>query len=98
VRACRALELLAIGLSAQTEPLPPARLGSSFGDQVAALRISRAQMLLAESDLPVIEVAAEAGYGSLGHFNQRFRARTGRTPSAFRAAIRAPLAAPTSPG
>ena len=54
--------------------------------------IARAQLLLAESDLPVIEVAAEAGFGSLGHFNQRFRASTGRTPSAFRAAIRAPLA------
>jgi AraC-like DNA-binding protein len=136
-RACRALELLAIGLSARPEPLaPPARrpstrgtaleaalkkladgsledltlsrfaaelgfserqvsrlvrdrLGRSFGAHVAALRLARAQTLLAESDLPVIEVAAEAGFGSLGHFNQRFRASTGRTPSAFRAAIRA---------
>jgi AraC-like DNA-binding protein len=67
------------------------RLGCSFGVHVAALRLARAQLLLAESDLPVIEVAAEAGFGSLGHFNQRFRANTGRTPSAFRAAIRAPF-------
>ena len=50
------------------------RLGCSFGAHVAELRVARAQLLLAESDLPVIEVAAEAGFGSLGHFNQRFGA------------------------
>jgi AraC-like DNA-binding protein len=138
-RACLALELLAIGLSAPSEPLASAgrrasprgarleaalerlgdgplehltlsrfaaelgfserqasrlvreRLGCSFGDRVAALRIARARRLLAESDLPVIEVAAEAGFGSLGHFNQRFRASTGSTPSSFRAALRGAL-------
>jgi AraC-like DNA-binding protein len=142
-RACRALELLAIGVAARSSPLAPAarrpsprgvaldaalkalaegsledltlsrfasglgfserqvsrlvreRLGCSFGAHVETLRLARAQLLLAESDLPVIEVAAEAGFGSLGHFNQRFRASTGRTPSAFRAAIRA---APPSAG
>jgi len=65
------------------------RLGCSFGAHVAALRLARAKLLLAESDLPVIEVAAEAGFGSLGRFNQLFRATTGGTPSGFRAAIRA---------
>ena len=73
----------------QVSRLVRERLGCSFGAHVAALRLARAQLLLAESDLPVIEVAAEAGFGSLGHFNQQFRANTGRTPSAFRAAIRA---------
>jgi AraC-like DNA-binding protein len=75
----------------QVSRLVRERLGCSFGAHVAALRLSRAQRLLAESDLPVIEVAAEAGFGSLGHFNQRFRTSTGRTPSAFRAAERARL-------
>ena len=75
----------------QVSRLVRERLGCSFGAHVAALRLARAQLLLAESDLAVIEVAAEAGFGSLGHFNQQFRANTGRTPSAFRAAIRAPL-------
>jgi AraC-like DNA-binding protein len=151
-RACLALELLAIGLSAPPDPFAPApprrpstrcaaldealqklgqgpleelslsrfaaalgfsqrqvsrlvreRLGCSFGAHIAQLRLARAQRLLAESDLPVIEVAAEAGFGSLGHFNQRFRASTGSTPSAFRAAIRTrgsqlPLQQPQQPG
>jgi AraC-like DNA-binding protein len=144
-RVCLALELLAIGFSALSEPLAPAgrrpsprgtrldaalerlgdgslehltlsrfaaelgfserqasrlvreRLGCSFGDRVAALRVARARRLLAESDLPVIEVAAEAGFGSLGHFNQRFRASTGSTPSAFRAAFREALGCPPGP-
>ena len=73
----------------QVSRLVRERLGCSFGAHVAALRLARAQLLLAESDLSVIEVAAEAGFGSLGHFNQSFRAGTGRTPSAFRAALRA---------
>jgi AraC-like DNA-binding protein len=72
----------------QVSRLVRERLGKSFGAHVAALRITRAQRLLAQSELPVIEVAAESGFGSLAHFNQRFRARTGRTPSAFRAAAR----------
>jgi AraC-like DNA-binding protein len=64
------------------------RLGRSFNDHVTALRLARARRLLVESDLPVIEVAAEAGFGSLAHFNQVFRLRTGWTPSAFRASAR----------
>jgi AraC-like DNA-binding protein len=70
------------------------RLGCSFGAHLAALRLARAERLLAESELPVIQVAAEAGFGSLAHFNQRFRERTGRTPSAFRAVVRSPSAPP----
>jgi AraC-like DNA-binding protein len=33
----------------------------------------------------VTEVAAEAGWNSLGHFHSVFRRRLGLTPSAFRA-------------
>jgi AraC-like DNA-binding protein len=62
------------------------RLGRSLGEHVTELRVACAKQLLAQSDLAVIEVAAEAGFGSLGHFNQVFRARSGGTPSAFRAA------------
>ena len=78
-----------LGLSErQVSRLVHERLGSSLGDHVAELRVGRAKRLLLESDLAVIEVAAEAGFGSLGHFNQVFRSRSGSTPSAFRAAAR----------
>jgi AraC-like DNA-binding protein len=70
----------------QASRLVHERLGRSLGEHVTELRIARAKQLLAHSDLAVIEVAAEAGFGSLGHFNQVFRSRSGGTPSAFRAA------------
>jgi transcriptional regulator GlxA family with amidase domain len=75
-----------LGLSErQASRLVRERLGISFGAHLIELRLARAKRLLAESDLPVIDVSEEAGFGSLGHFNQVFRARTGQTPSRFRA-------------
>jgi AraC-like DNA-binding protein len=69
----------------QASRLVRERLGRSFGSHVAELRLACARRLLAQSELPVIEVAAESGFGSLAHFHHVFRARTGRTPSGFRA-------------
>ena len=80
----------------QASRLVRERLGSSLGDHVTELRVARAKRLLLESDLAVIDVAAEAGFGSLGHFNQVFRSRIGSTPSAFRIAARRRGAAASS--
>src|SRR5262245_51214346 len=56
---------------------------------LAALRIERARLVLAESDLPIADVGAEVGYASQSHFTKIFREATGVTPKAFRdAAIR----------
>ena len=80
---------LRLGLSQrQTSRLVHERLGCSLGEHVTRLRIARAQRLLAESSLSVIDVAAEAGFGSLGHFNHVFRSRSGSTPSEFRGGAR----------
>jgi len=80
-----------LGLSErQASRLVRERLGVSFGAHLTELRLSRAKRLLAESDLSVIDVSEEAGFGSLGHFNQVFRARTGQTPSRFRALAQTP--------
>ena len=85
-----------LGLSErQASRLVRERLGSSLGDYVTELRVARAKRLLVESDLAVIDVAADAGFGSLGHFNQVFRSRSGSTPSAFRMAARQRAAAET---
>jgi AraC family transcriptional regulator len=57
---------------------------------LASLRIEKARRLLAETDLPIIEISAEVGYASQSHFTKVFRAATGLTPRVFRhAAIKA---------
>ncbi|HQR34236.1 MAG TPA: helix-turn-helix transcriptional regulator [Blastocatellia bacterium] len=53
---------------------------------LAAMRIERARQLLAESDLPIVEVGATVGYASQSHFTKVFREATGMTPHAFRQA------------
>lgn len=50
-----------------------------------ALRVERAAERLRSTDLPVLTIAREVGYSSLGHFIRVFAAATGRTPDAFRA-------------
>lgn len=55
---------------------------------LAMLRIERARRLLAETDLPIIEVGAQVGYASQSHFTKVFREGTGITPRAFRKAMK----------
>jgi len=54
-------------------------------------RLERAKQLLELTSLPVNAVAREAGFESQFHFATRFRASTGTTPSAYRAARRSDL-------
>jgi AraC family transcriptional regulator of adaptative response / DNA-3-methyladenine glycosylase II len=48
------------------------------------LRVQRAKRLLDETDLPVTQVALEAGFASLRRFNAVFRDTYGSAPSAIR--------------
>jgi AraC-like DNA-binding protein len=77
----------------QVSRLFRSELGTTFREHLASLRMERAKRLLRETDLPVIEVAAETGWSSLGHFNSTFRQRVGQTPSSYRAAREADQAA-----
>jgi AraC family transcriptional regulator len=54
---------------------------------LAMLRVERARRLLAETDMPIIEVGAQVGYASQSHFTKVFREATGITPRAFRKAL-----------
>ena len=54
---------------------------------LAAQRITRAQMLLAQSDLPITQIAAQVGYGSASHFTKAFRQSTGLSPREFRGSV-----------
>ena len=51
---------------------------------VVARRIGRAQSLLADTRLPIIEVAARCGFSDPGHFATLFRRETGYSPRQYR--------------
>lgn len=48
-------------------------------------RIERAKALLRDSDTPIIEIAFQTGWNSLGTFGRVFRDVTGESPSELRA-------------
>lgn len=48
-------------------------------------RIERAKALLRDTDLPIIEIAFQTGWDSLGTFGRIFRDITGESPSELRA-------------
>ncbi|MDQ2702069.1 MAG: helix-turn-helix transcriptional regulator [Pseudomonadota bacterium] len=57
-------------------------------------RIERATALLRSTELPIIDIALDAGWKSLGTFGRTFRDITGESPSDFRARERALPRAP----
>jgi AraC-like DNA-binding protein len=54
-----------------------------------AARIDHARRLLALTDRPVTDVCFDVGFSSLGSFSALFTRRVGRSPSAYRADIKA---------
>jgi transcriptional regulator GlxA family with amidase domain len=48
-------------------------------------RIERAKALLRDTDMPIIEIALQTGWQSLGTFGRVFRDVTGESPTALRA-------------
>ena len=54
---------------------------------VVRMRIKRAQALLAESDLPLVEVAARVGFADQSQFTNKFRRLTSMTPKMYRDAV-----------
>ena len=62
--------------------------GVRFRSLVEASRFQIAGALLQETDLSVHEIAAQIGYRSPGAFTRAFTRWAGRTPRAYRAAVR----------
>jgi AraC-like DNA-binding protein len=58
--------------------------GSSPHNYLAGIRATRAQLLLAETDLSIAEIGTRVGYLSSSHFTKAFRTATGTTPREFR--------------
>jgi AraC-like DNA-binding protein/ligand-binding sensor protein len=61
--------------------------GMTFTAYLAAVRVSKSKQLLANPQMRISEVAFEAGFASLTHFNRMFRRIAGESPTAFRRRI-----------
>lgn len=86
------LTLKALAAASYLSPFHFARLfkkltGLSPHNYLAGIRATRAQLLLAETDLSVTEIGARVGYLSGSHFTKAFRIATGATPREFRKAL-----------
>ncbi|HSB11212.1 MAG TPA: AraC family transcriptional regulator [Blastocatellia bacterium] len=55
---------------------------------LANVRLERARKLLAETELPISEIAGAVGYQSQSHFTKMFKSVTGVTPRAYRDAAK----------
>ena len=54
-------------------------------------RIEHAKRLLAETDMPLIEISAEVGCADQSHFTALFRRHVAMTPNAYRSTTRGPF-------
>ena len=86
------LTLKALAAASYLSPFHFARLfkkltGATPHNYLAGIRASRAQLLLADTELSVTEVGAQVGYLSASHFTKAFRLATGTTPREFRKAL-----------
>ncbi|WP_217595133.1 AraC family transcriptional regulator [Cohnella sp. GbtcB17] len=66
--------------------------GRTLKSYAAGLRMERARLLLAESDMPVTQIADTLGYADLYSFSKLFKAYAGTSPSGYRK--RSPAAVP----
>jgi len=58
------------------------------GKEIARQRLEKAKRLLSGTDAPMKAIATLCGFCNAGYFTNAFRAATGMTPKAWRAAIR----------
>jgi AraC family transcriptional regulator len=61
-----------------------ATFGSTFRRYVQCRRLDHACRLMAETDLPLVEIAYECGMTDQAHFCNCFRARFGKSPGQWR--------------
>jgi AraC family transcriptional regulator len=62
-------------------------IGLSPINYITRERIERAKRLLAETELPISEIALRTGFSSQSHFTTSFRKLAGVTPSSFRRGV-----------
>ena len=59
-------------------------LGHTLGDEIRRMRLTAAKELVAETDLPIADIAESCGFTSVSHLALRFRENLGVTPLAWR--------------
>ncbi|RAP74996.1 helix-turn-helix transcriptional regulator [Paenibacillus montanisoli] len=64
-----------------------ANMNTTMTDYLAELRIEKAKMLLARTDIPIIEIAGYIGLNSRQYFSMLFKKLTGMSPAAYRKSI-----------
>lgn len=62
--------------------------GSSIGEYLRHARVRRAMRLLATTEMPICDVAAESGFVDQSHMTRLLKRVTGSTPAALRAHVR----------
>lgn len=62
--------------------------GSTYTQYLKMLKLGYAKKLLRSTELPVTEICYASGFESLSNFLKAFRAQTGESPSAYRAALK----------
>jgi len=73
------------GMSQRTFQRRLHELGTSFQQEVNGAHLKIATRLMQETSHSLKWIAIESGYASLQHFSSSFRARSGLSPSAWRA-------------
>jgi len=63
-------------------------VGATPHDYLVQRRLERAQELLADTEMPLAEIALATGFSDQSHFSRRFREHLNASPSAFRRARR----------
>lgn len=61
-----------------------AATGRSLPELLTSARLTTAQALLSETDLPMIDVALRSGFSDRSHFHRCFRSAFGRSPGQWR--------------
>src|SRR5690606_14666621 len=64
------------------------QLNTSILEHLTRHRVAHAQRLLLTTDLRVLDIALEAGFGSLSRFYVAFRRFCGQSPGQYRRALR----------